>query len=294
MKRLGALALVGLVGALLLTWAAPARAADVGSISEFGWWTKRPGAQPVVNGFEVASGPDGEESVAAFRVNLTGSVSQATLSFVETTNPNLAPVSGTPAINVCVTTVVWAAESDADFAKAPKQDCSAAIPMTVNAKGGWSADVTALLTGKSGTVSLMAVPDLTAAGPLDTGFNRQFGPPRVQADGTANPTPNSSSSFAPSASQQFPATQVFPTPPPVPVPLNPNGTISAPASAPTPTTQGNITTGAGVTIGLAHHAGDQKHWARLMLYIPLAAFLAIAYTLGRKAVIARGLIPSGS
>jgi len=296
MKRLAALTAAALLAILLLTEAVPARAASVGQISDFGWWTKRPGAQAVNNGFEVASGPDGEESVAAFRVTLTGSVTQATLSFVETTDPNVAKVSGTPAINVCTTTSVWTAESDAAFANAPKEDCTAAISMTVSTTGRWTADITSLLAGRSGSVSLMAVPNLAGTSPLKTGFNRQFGPPAVDTEGTPNApaSGHSSSTFTPPASQQFPAAQVFPTPPAAPVPINPNGTISAPASAPTPTTQGNITTASGVTIGLAHSAGDHKHWGRLVLYVPLAALIAIGYTLAQKTIVARDLIPSDS
>jgi hypothetical protein len=300
MRRAGQIGLIGVLAALALTWSAPAHADSVGSIGEFGWWTKRPGAQAVVNGFEIARGVDGAESVAAFRIVLTGSVNSATFVVGESGDPNVAKVSGTPTMNVCVTTASWTADAKGTFDKAPKEDCTVSIPMKGDATRKWSADVTALLSGHSGSVSLMLVPAPPPAGMVvDPGFNRQFGPPLLQTDGTASTSPSSSSSPStfspPPATTQFRTGTVFPTPPAFPVPANPNGTVSAPVGTPAPVAQGDVTTSQGVTIlGAARPAAAPKHWGRLLLYLPLAAIVGVAYTLVRKQIIARGLIPTGS
>ena len=288
----------GVIVAVVIVAALPASADSVGGIKEFGWWTKRPGAQPTPNGFEVANGPDGEESVAALRIALTGSVTQATLKFTESTDPNVAKVSGTPAIKVCLTTSSWAAEQQGTFDKAPKEDCASSVKMTVDAKGTWTADITSLLAGKSGDVSVMAVPDATpTAGVVPSTFNRQFGAPLANTDGTPGPASTSggggTSTYTPPTvpQRQIPANQAFPTPPPAPIPLNSNGTFNAPASAPTPTTQANVVSPQGITVGVAHSA-PHKEWGRLLLYVPLAAVLGLLYVRVRKVLLDRGLVPA--
>jgi hypothetical protein len=282
--------------ALTVVTAVPAQADSVGGIKEFGWWTKRPGAQPTPNGFEVANGPDGVESVAAFRVALTGSVTQGTLEFTESTDANVAKVSGTPALEVCATTSSWTAEQQGAFDKAPKPDCSVSVKMQVDDKGSWAADVTPLLAGKTGEVSLMALPDVQpTAGLVQPTFNRQFGAPVATTEGTPGP-PSTSYSSSPSYLSttadrtELPAAQVFPTPPLAPVPLNSNGTVNASPSVPTPTTQANVVTPQGITIGAAHAA--HKEWGRLVLYVPLAGIIGVAFVVGRKTLVARGLLPS--
>lgn len=282
--------------ALLLLVAAPARADSVGSIKEFGWWTKRPGAQPTPNGFEVANGPDGAESVAAFRVELTGSVSQATLKFSEATDPNVAAVSGTPALKLCSTTSPWTADQQGAFDKAPTADCTVSAKMTAD-KTTWSGDVTPLLAGKTGEVSLMVVPDVQpAAGLVQPTFNRQFGAPVLNADGSADASAvtgglSSSYTVPPAARQEVPAGPVFSTPSPVPVPApaSTSGAASAAASSPPsrPATQPGVVTPRGVTIGAAHGAG--KAWGRLVLYIPLAVIIGLGWVLARKSLAARDL-----
>jgi hypothetical protein len=282
MRRASRLAVIGVLTALALSWSAPVHADSVGSISEFG-------------GFEIARGPGGPDSVAAFRIVLTGSVSSATLVIAESGDPNLAELSGTPSMNVCVTTAPWTADVQGSFDKAPKEDCTVSIPMVGGEARRWTADVTPLLSGKSGSVSLMVMPGPKPADAvIDTGFNRPFGPPLVQVDGTASTSP--SSTFTPGpATTQLPAGSAFPAPPLFPVPLNPNGTVSAPADTPQPIPQADVTTTQGVTIrGTGRPAAAQKQWGRLLLYIPLAAIIGFGYTLVRKEIIARGLIPSGS
>src|SRR3954468_7619976 len=215
MTRRRAFALLGVV-VLVLAFAFEANgASDVAKVDKVNWWSKRPAAQPTVgdSSFEVASGPDGNESVAAIRVLIFGSVTKATLVISEAANQTTAV--SVPKLQACQTGQ-WTTlnTSPGPYASALKPDCSKAVALTRDDKGNWTGDITAMLQGAFNERDVMVMPAEDKTLPVPPTFFVQFATSRVEADGppAAPPTTKSSPAtlaiVAPSAHSSTPSRPV--------------------------------------------------------------------------------------
>ena len=172
MKVLRALAATATAAILTaLFWPASARGQEEpATVTEIGWWSRNPAAAAPPNGFQVAQAPDGDLTVSAIRIRLTGTtLLTARLGLGET------QIIGTPTLQVCPTTAPWTPAAH-DFASAPKPDCASPIPLQRNeAAREWFADVLSFLAS-GGEVSLMIVPapDPANPTPLKAPFQADF------------------------------------------------------------------------------------------------------------------------
>ena len=133
----------------------PARA-DGATIVETGWWSRAPGTATPAGGFQVGRTPEGELSVAAIRVRVDGPLSKALVILAEAPGGFL---SESGAIDACVTTATWVPAAPGALEDAPASDCSHKVTLQRNgAAGNWTADVLPLLSGTTGTVSLVFKP----------------------------------------------------------------------------------------------------------------------------------------
>ena len=213
--------------------AGPDAAAEV-PVSQVGWWTRAP-APPAVpqGGIAVGAAPDGDLTVGAVQLDTGEGASSATLRLVETGGQGAAIA----ALQVCPTTASWSASEGGSLADAPAAECDvASSPMARAEDGTWTADVTALLAGRSGPVGLVVRPATGAVA-----FQVSFAPPIV--DGTVTESGSSggtdaSTSDGGSSSPSFedsgassPSMSSFPVEPPAPV--TPDADVETSATTPT-------------------------------------------------------------
>ncbi len=282
-------ALVVGVAAWLLSWALQAfAAADIVHIAAVGWWSKRPGASATVGdgSFEIASGIDGPESVAAFRILVTGSVTKATLVLTEASNP----LTFVPKLQACPTDTPWVLPTNpGNYADAPHAACDRlSIPLTRDpAKAIWTGDVTGVVGGALSETSLMVVPAPDATLPVPPTFFIDFAAPRVDADGTPDVTTTTQ------AAAPAPPVTASAAPRPPSVGTHATAPTTAPAPATTAVTQpvARPTTPARFTVPSTHR---HKPWGKLGWIIPLTAAIAFGYTYARKTLAERGLVPQGA
>lgn len=277
------LALVGVGGA---------RAETGGSVSEFGWWSKVPGAATQAGGgFQVADGPGGPLSVAAIRMNVTAS----TLTSARLVLPEVQQV-GTAILQVCRTASSWTAASPGQYDSAPKPDCTSAIPMARDgAAVAWTADILPLLNSGPGQVSVMIVPGPPAAPlPAPAPFQVSFSDANLESEGSseapvAPSTSDSSGGFAETfgagSSVGSPADFGVPAPLAEPVTAAPapnEQVLTAPAQTPGRFPQRG-------DVGAPSGGADQP-WGRLPLLMVVAAAIGAAASVARTQLRARGLI----
>lgn len=285
MRRIAHIALLGALLGFVGLWVAAFAdtTTDIAVVDKLGWWTRRPGAMAYgnPNNFEVAAGAQGDESIAALRVLIRGTITKATLILAESDAP-LASVNPGK-LRVCTTSVPWLVVDGGAFAVAPKPDCSAAVELkrttdAVSGVGTWSGDVTSMLAGARSEVTLMVVPSPDAAAVIPATYYIKLAG-RVDAQGTPDaPT-------SPLVSPPPPPTvaSVTPTAPRV---TSPGAVVTAPAAT-TPTTAAAAAASATPTstpsrFKLAAQPKEHKHWGRLIWLLPLAAFFAFVYTAGQK------------
>ena len=204
--RRGAVAVgaAALAGVLLLVGGGAAAAAT--SIVDVGWWTRSPGQRAPKGGFAVAEAPDGPTTVAALRLDLgsTG-VQSAEVEAVETGGLN----ADGAAIEACVVTAGWEEEAAGDLDDAPADTCenqSVAFERDGDAET-WTADLTPLLRGRTGRVSLAIVPAEPEGDLPAVGFEVRLARPVLHARPAAAPPPT-----APTAPAASPAPQSEPVP----------------------------------------------------------------------------------
>lgn len=184
---------LALVALALVTLASPAISQSGEPVSETGWWSRRAGATAIDDdGFEVAWGVQGAESVAAVRL-APGAASGTTLLLLE-------EIGGfsqeSAAIDVCLADPDWEPANPGAFADQPDASCAGAVDAGRDAAGGqWVADITTLTAGATGEVSLALVPiavpiDENLPG-LNTTYQVQFGSAAVLADEADEPTTTS-------------------------------------------------------------------------------------------------------
>jgi hypothetical protein len=288
MKRFARAGLVALLVLLAASWVMDAFATvDITHVAAVGWWSKRPAAQPTpgTNSFEVASGVDGTESVAAMRIVITGAVTKGTLVLVEASNP----LTFKPKLQACPTDTPWVlSASPGKYADAPTPNCASPIALTRDDKGTWTGDVTALLSGPFSERSIMIVPAPDKSLPVPPTFFITFASPRIDAEGTPD---------VPAATTSAPAPVTIPA---AVVPSGPSGPAppSRPPATVAPTTPAAPTTvapaaGAPVTparFAVPQTAPKRKPWNKLVWILPLAALVSFGYTFGRKTLAERGVL----
>lgn len=303
MSRRRAARAVGLLGLVLVLVAlvpAPARAVTA-TVTETGWWTRRVGAaeQPA-GGFEVAAGLQGEESVAALRVDVSGgTASAATLVLAEAGGFG---ASGA-ALQVCATSDAWTAANPGAYADAPEASCDGAASLARDDAGQWTADVTALVAGAlgGGTVSLVVAPAPPATGlPIEAPFDVQLSSAQLQVTdasgvgaGFGSLPPTTAYTFQPpAATPALPSTAFAPPVPPSafpPAALPPATIVGAPAAPATPAVDAAAPTAG--TFQPVASTGPGKPWGRLLWMVPLSAAVGAAATAARRWLL--GTAPPG-
>lgn len=262
------------------------------SVARVGWWSQQPGAQPQPEGgFQVATGPSGDLSVAAVDVSISeGSDVAATLTMEgsETSLGSTHPAT----LQICVAATPWKEANPGAWADAPQPDCSPAAKVTGDGSK-WTADVSQLVHA-GGTTSLMVLPvDQPVNGVVDPGWQVTITKATVAATGTtasdssaidSSATSSSSSdsgSFSTGSSDSSfgsgSGPPAFVTPPaestatPAVPPAAPPAAAAEPAKPPfTPT-----------KVLAPPKRVDHKPWARLLLFLPLAALVGAGAALVR-------------
>lgn len=259
------------------------------TVTDVGWWSRRPGAsaQPAAY-FEVASGLQGEESVAALRVPLAAAVLSATIELAE--SGGVAQQAAV--LKLCTTSAPWAPANPGAFADAPRADCSISVEPKRDASGRWSADITNLLAaaGSAATATVMVLPVPAPVGGLvDPGFNIQFGPAIVRAEYRssvtvpANSSGTRSGNAVSSGSASYPTTAVRASPR---SPLGSVPAVSAPATSTPTATTGPAVAGqiAAPVFSSANGTGSgrPRPWGRLIWLVPLSAAGGLGAALARR------------
>lgn len=202
--------LVAVVAALVWSVTGLGTASASGELTDIGWWSRNPLSSAPEGGFAVGAAPDGPTAVAALRIDLGDGVETLVLDVSPTTD-----LSALASLEVCVGDDGWAPASPGPFAEAPTTTCAGAAVPFARAGEGWRADVSSLVQGSSGSVSIAVVP---TAGSGAVPFEVSFADARALATGAraASPPPPSSGGSSPSPSPSPPPSQSgSPPPPPV-------------------------------------------------------------------------------
>jgi hypothetical protein len=289
MRRAVYITLLGSLLGFMGFWVAQAQSSvEIATVDKVGWWTRRPAAQPTGNGtVEVAAGVQGDESVAALRILITGSITKATVVLAETSAP-LSPL--TPGkLRVCTTDTPWLAADGGPYADAPVPNCGSAVELTrtADASGAasWAGDVTSMVAGVRSEVSLMVVPSPDSAALIPPTYFMAL-TARIAAEGTSDVAPTTT-----------PVTQASaPT----------GGGSSGPRVTVATGTAASPVTTAPVATAPAAGAGTQpqrfavvsakkvpKPWGKLVWpLLPLSALFGFVYTYGQKYLEHRNSIAS--
>lgn len=285
-----------LVLAAIVGVAVPVPATADASITERGWWTRRPGATPQPGGgLEVAEAPDDDISVAALRIRVPGRLSRATLVLNEIGGVRADQAT----LRVCVTTSNWSAANPGAWGQRPAANCAGGgLELNRSPTGGsWSANVLPILP-TSGSVALMLVPGPPPSGlPVD-GFQVTFGGAVLDAvavddeqDDDEPVTFSGPASTSPSSSDSFGfgfGGSVTPTTPPF--------EFAEPGVAAPPPGD----TGAGESAdqafrpqpSVASRGGPGTPWARIPGLVVLAGLAGAAAAYGRRLLVDHGLLPT--
>lgn len=204
--------LVAVVAALVWSVTGLGTAGASGELADIGWWSRNPLSSAPDGGFAVGAAPDGPTAVAALRIDLGDGVETLVLDVSPTTD-----LSALASLEVCVGDDGWTAESKGAFDDAPTTSCAGAAVPFARAGEGWRADVSSLVQGSSGSVSIAVVP---TAGSGAVPFEVSFADARALATGAraASPPPPSSGGSSPSPSptpSPSPSQSGSPPPPPV-------------------------------------------------------------------------------
>jgi hypothetical protein len=282
---------------------------EAATITETGWWTRRPSPSAPAGGFEVANAPDGPLSVAALRILIEpGDLTQAILVLKEASGLG----QDAAGIKVCLTTATWTAANGGPLSAAPRGDCNRSIDLKRDATTAtWSAELLPLLSGQKGTASIVVVPGPdTVPLPVDPGFQVVVSgsqllaastPPSesTSSDSSSGATQSSGSGaiasdtssgegFQPAsgdfASSYFPpASSTFGsvggTPSINPSPLGAAATTSDSGQGGTTAALGDPTF---QPVAAKAERGKPKPWRRLIWMVPLAILVGGLSTIARK------------
>lgn len=296
MNRRRALALLAIAGLVLAVALEANGASDVAKVDKANWWSKRPGAQPTpgATSFEVASGPDGNESIAVVRVLVFGSVTKGTLVISEAANQTTAV--SVPKIQACKTVGYTSLNtSPGPYASAPKPDCSTAVALKRDDKGNWTGDVTPMLQNAVNESDIMVMPAEDKTLPIPPTFFVQFATSRIEADGTpdattttSRPATTSAVGASPSGRSSTPSGPVS-SPSRVTTASPPTTAAPPPTTAPAPIAQPVPTRIGGPPVNVA---AKKKQWGKLAWIVPVSAAIALGWTFFRKYAIERNLVTS--
>lgn len=211
-RRTALALLVGLAGAVL--GSTSAAGAQEGAGVTVGWWTRSPAQSAPEGGFAVASAPDGPVTVAAVVFDVRNDIAAGTLTAQETGGVGQAGAT----VVVCPASgpVTVPDEPGGAFGDAPEPACDrGSVPFERDADSRrWSADVSALVAGLGGDVSLMLVPG-PREGPLPPTFDVRFAAPEAQlrlvpaetpTQPETSPSPDPETSAAPPTPPRQPET----------------------------------------------------------------------------------------
>lgn len=233
-----AVSLVTTAGALLL-----AAGADAAGVAATGWWSRNPVASAPEGGMAVGFMPDGPATVAAVKVDLGDGVTSAMLELTE------AGGTATDAASVlaCETSTMWTPVEKGPIEKAPTTACAAGHSVVLARDADsltWSADLSALLRGRTGPASVALVPGEVTEGLGSVVFEVQWsGPPvftstsKATARSTSPTTGSRSATTAPpsrpssATAAQRPASELVTAPPPVSAPAVVAPTAESPSTS---------------------------------------------------------------
>lgn len=219
---------IAVVAALVWSVGAIGSAGAAGEITELGWWTRNPLSSAPDGGFAVGAAPDGVTAVAAVRVDVGEGVETLVLE-VAPANDGIALGS----LEVCVAPDTWTAEAAGALDDAPATTCDGDSVPFAEAGDGWRSDVSSLVQGTAGAVSLAVVP---VAGSGTVPFEVTFTAPSARATGAPSAAP-APAPAPPSAPSPVPAAQpsTAPSLSPAPAPrLSPPAPASATTAPPAP------------------------------------------------------------
>ena len=221
----GSLGRIAFVVAVLASFVAvdagrgPAQAAGA-TISDVGWWSRTPSTTTPAGGFQIAKSPDGDTSVAAVRIAIDGTLTQALLILAETTGGFLQESA---VIDACPTVAPWTAAVAGPLAEAPEADCTRKLALQRDATtGSWTVDLLPLIEPGATSVSVVLRPGAveaivpptppsipspvpvplpvpatpkppvdTVPAPVDPGFTIEFSRADIFAGGPSEPTVDS-------------------------------------------------------------------------------------------------------
>ena len=270
---------------------APTRADTVSaSVSKVGWWTQQPGAQPAPDGgFQIANSAGGTLSQAAADIAVgIGSGVSATITLTEGQSVH----SDAAGIQICLAATPWKAANPGALADAPQSDCSRTLVMKRDATATtWTADLGGLLAGGH-TTSLYFLPAAQAPVPgiaVDPGWQVNITKVTVSASGTTSsdtftvdPSASSSSSAGSSAgssSSSFATSSASNTTAFAP---GADTTVTPATPSATPPPAASVAAPAAPSPIASRRPAEHKPWARLLIFVPLAALLGAGATLARR------------
>ena len=229
-RRLGRIAfVVAILGSLVAVDAGDDAAQAAGAtISDIGWWSRTPSTTTPEGGFQIAKAPDGDTSIAAVRIAIDGSLTQALLILSETTGGFLQESA---VIDACPTTAAWTAAVAGPLAEAPEADCTRKVALQRSpTTGQWTLDLLPFIESGATSVAVVLRPGAVEAvapptppsipspvpvplpvpavpappvdpvpTPVDPGFTIEFSRAEVFAGGAAGPTDAGPSPSASSA-----------------------------------------------------------------------------------------------
>lgn len=213
---------------LWLVAGAPALAS--GTVSDVGWWTRNPLASAPDGGFAAGAAADGPTTVSVVRIDLGDGVDTLVLGAEPTDG-----TAGLASLEVCVVTAAWSAAAGAPLDDAPQTGCDIDAVPFARAGDRWRADVSSLVNGRTGSVSLAVVPTATSG---TVPFEASFGAPTAVAEGSSTPPdpsdpapPGSAPPYAPDSSESAPPPSAGFRPAPLDAPA-PAATPPDPPDAP--------------------------------------------------------------
>jgi hypothetical protein len=131
------------------------------TLTDLGWWSRTPSTTTPEGGFQIARDASGERSVAAVRLTVEGTLSQALLIVSETTGGFLQESA---VIDVCPTTAPWTAVVAGPLEEAPAADCERKLQLERNSTTGqWTVDLLPLIDAGATTVAVVLKPAPVAA-----------------------------------------------------------------------------------------------------------------------------------
>jgi hypothetical protein len=174
-------------------------------IIETAWWTDMIGASGQDKGMTVGASPDGGRSVGAVRLSAAYGLNSAFLDLTEVA----ASAPGGGGVRICIGPNAWQAVEQGDLGDAPRVSCddTTSVPaIRDDATAKWSADLSTILAGRTGEVTVVLVPagdqDNSGLGPVVPWSVEWSGPPAFAARSIDSPKapPTSRRPSAPEAS----------------------------------------------------------------------------------------------